>query len=1255
MDKTSNTTKPSKPAIGSKLQRNPFLAKEQSNSDNLDNQKPSPVKKKTTTPAWLQKSEFASSKRASLQKMSQKVSSNPWKKTTTASDNKSTTGHASSGSKLPTLSTSSSKPSSLLSSSSPAKASKAPTSLASTRAPVATKIIPTSKLSTNKGPRTSVESAKGTSKIQQQSQSSQKLETSTKKLQQQTTEIITTGNIDKTNTTEAVTSTTTRVSIIKENPATDPKLESLPTKPTSRLYDSTNIDNMIPTSESVSNINDKIDIAPSHVSEPDTHTTTSITADDDQTSTNSLTPPALAPSHSPLQSQPLDADSLPAPIPSPSPSPSPSTSPSPSPTQSLSITTPSQVMSKSTSVSSSTSDLLSELLSPPEPSSLAGTDITTAKNDIDAHSSIGFDTSATPYRQHHETLPNNNRDSVFDVVLPWSQHSQEQIQQANKQQNFGTITLDYDTFFQQLVVSHAISSSLFFPTVSFDQAQKLQKKHLKSNDHIDMIGTRLLMETKAQRMILAMHKLSTHTPSSTNSASSVSTVIPSSVEEKESDRLDQVDRLVEELIQWMHRDYSRREQYLQHLAGTLAQQCTHLEQINHSITMESSSSFSISTTPTDHTMMMKKETQWILALRQEIIQLFEHHLPSVTLPSLSTSTPQHTIPQLSTSYSASTKSMSPSSSSSHISASGLGNEDDGDAFYNSNRTSMTSMMTDQQAHIYHRHHQNIVQEMKQFIQLLDQQLATLDISTRKIPQHQQDSDSRGHSEPMYERDAAKTIGELEASLKNERQHNESLATKMTDLQQRWDQEVQHRQALHESQQNQENEHQLLVKQLKLALEQQEMQHNLKMKSGASEWNQEHQQQVNQLTLELDEEKRQRQALEVQWNSHQQYQDQQQNELKQEKLCSADLRSRLMQLQQANDEKQKQLDELNGVLNKQNHHTLALESQLAQLQQDQVTLANQYSYNDSGNGDTTLEIALIQLSKERDEARLETQEWQTRVQGMESKLHDQQVKVDGLVAELLTKDKALETLHSDKSTSELQVGTLESQLHHLQAEHEELQRGHGHQQELSKDSEHRLAEATHHIHSLTEQMADLKIQHQQHLEKQQHEMENIGNQNEQEDWKKKYLDLEDRLEKAQQQFTHRESGYLLQSASLEAELEQILKEYDRLTRHIMDFNSERKKYEEQISDMTQHQHRLDQQLADLQVLVLGMNDSQGTTKAVRMEFRQLMAQTKATHQQQLDKELQLRSTLEQERRDEKQEQERLRWDRVNVSVQTHFVV
>jgi chromosome segregation ATPase len=287
------------------------------------------------------------------------------------------------------------------------------------------------------------------------------------------------------------------------------------------------------------------------------------------------------------------------------------------------------------------------------------------------------------------------------------------------------------------------------------------------------------------------------------------------------------------------------------------------------------------------------------------------------------------------------------------------------------------------------------------------------------------------------------------------------------------------------------------------------------------------------------------------------------------------------------------------------------------------------------------------------------EWQDKIHSLETQLGDWQAKA-----------QEQEQAHARHLEAEgvwlVKIQTLETELGEWQAKAQHAQQTMEAErsawQQQTQDLETQLQATTRTIEALrTDQSASAQqvealeqqlLAHEAHLADSQQQIKALQQQPT-EDWRQKYLDLETRLETAQQQFTHRESGYLLQSASVEAELEQILKEYDRLTRHIVDFNAERKKYEAQISDMQQHQHRLDQQLADLKVQCLG--DSQGTTMTLRKEFRQLMAQTKTDHQQQLETEQQLRLVMEQERRDEKQEWERLRWDRVNVSVQTHFVV
>lgn len=147
-------------------------------------------------------------------------------------------------------------------------------------------------------------------------------------------------------------------------------------------------------------------------------------------------------------------------------------------------------------------------------------------------------------------------------------------------------------------------------------------------------------------------------------------------------------------------------------------------------------------------------------------------------------------------------------------------------------------------------------------------------------------------------------------------------------------------------------------------------------------------------------------------------------------------------------------------------------------------------------------------------------------------------------------------------------------------------------------------------------------------------------------------LQAAFQAAQEEYTRREAAWMLQSASVEAELGSILKEYDRLTRNITDFNHERKKYEEQITTLSKERQLLDKQLADYRIRADIGKD--GQTMTLRKEFRQLMATVKSEHQQELDKEIERRHQLEQELRDAKHELEMKRWDMNHAAVQTHFV-
>lgn len=148
------------------------------------------------------------------------------------------------------------------------------------------------------------------------------------------------------------------------------------------------------------------------------------------------------------------------------------------------------------------------------------------------------------------------------------------------------------------------------------------------------------------------------------------------------------------------------------------------------------------------------------------------------------------------------------------------------------------------------------------------------------------------------------------------------------------------------------------------------------------------------------------------------------------------------------------------------------------------------------------------------------------------------------------------------------------------------------------------------------------------------------------------DIEKAFKAAQEEYTRREAALMLQTASVEAELGAVLKEYDRVTRNITDFNNERKKYQSQVETLIREKQLLDKQLADKQVQEGIGRD--GQTMTLRKEFRQLMATVKAEHEQAMDKEVERRRQVELELRNIKHDLEMKNWDRVSAGVQTHFV-
>ncbi|KAI7904678.1 uncharacterized protein BX663DRAFT_503160 [Cokeromyces recurvatus] len=154
-------------------------------------------------------------------------------------------------------------------------------------------------------------------------------------------------------------------------------------------------------------------------------------------------------------------------------------------------------------------------------------------------------------------------------------------------------------------------------------------------------------------------------------------------------------------------------------------------------------------------------------------------------------------------------------------------------------------------------------------------------------------------------------------------------------------------------------------------------------------------------------------------------------------------------------------------------------------------------------------------------------------------------------------------------------------------------------------------------------------------------------------RKELEDVKKAFKEAQESYTTREAAMILQSASVEAELERILKEYDRLTRNITDFNLERKVFEDEIMKLQQEKEKIKKELYDAQVCQLSNNSDNNNNGNLRKEFRDLVANIKEKHEEEIKNEIERRRRLEQELRDVKADEEMKRWERVNTSVQTDF--
>ncbi|KAL0094073.1 hypothetical protein F4703DRAFT_1303446 [Phycomyces blakesleeanus] len=233
----------------------------------------------------------------------------------------------------------------------------------------------------------------------------------------------------------------------------------------------------------------------------------------------------------------------------------------------------------------------------------------------------------------------------------------------------------------------------------------------------------------------------------------------------------------------------------------------------------------------------------------------------------------------------------------------------------------------------------------------------------------------------------------------------------------------------------------------------------------------------------------------------------------------------------------------------------------------------------------------------------------------------------------------------------QVQTIEREYRRVQAEHSDCQKALKECEHNLSNSKKALYEATQQSNVYQKQLKDLQTCSPQPLQAPIHLSAVPFERN------KAVLDAElNRLrsafQDAQSKFSQREGAYMLQSASLEAELSCILKEYDRLTRNMTDFKHERKTYEDRISELRQALRERERSLADEQAKRIGGDSG---TLELRKEFRQMMAQATVGHQSEMEREELLRLKLENELRDVKSMLELKHWDQVDMGVQTSFVV
>ncbi|CAG8453877.1 15014_t:CDS:2 [Acaulospora colombiana] len=153
-------------------------------------------------------------------------------------------------------------------------------------------------------------------------------------------------------------------------------------------------------------------------------------------------------------------------------------------------------------------------------------------------------------------------------------------------------------------------------------------------------------------------------------------------------------------------------------------------------------------------------------------------------------------------------------------------------------------------------------------------------------------------------------------------------------------------------------------------------------------------------------------------------------------------------------------------------------------------------------------------------------------------------------------------------------------------------------------------------------------------------------------------LKESLAEAQKQFSMREESMEKRSEIMQNELDGILREFDRLTKNFIDFDTERQKLQAHIDELQLKCEKLENELADEKIKHLGMdtaNSEPTTTVTLRKEFRKMMADLRSDNQKLLHREIDEKKKLEAAVRNLKREREAEKWERVNKGTQTRFVI